>query len=111
MENKIYSRSEIVLGKENLEKIKNLNICICGVGGVGSYVFESLVRLGVKKITVIDKDKIDVTNINRQLIAEYTNVGQNKVDICVKRAEAINPTINVISIIIDKEKTSNISKS
>lgn len=98
MEKYIYTRTELVLGKENIDKIKNLNICICGVGGVGSYVFESLVRLGVGNITIIDKDVIDVTNINRQLIALTTNVGESKVDVCKKRAEDINPEIKVTAV-------------
>ena len=98
MDNEIYNRTELVLGKEKLDKIKKLNICICGVGGVGSYVFESLVRLGVGNITVIDKDNVDVTNINRQLIALNSNIGKSKVEECKKRAEDINPEINITEI-------------
>ena len=69
--NEIYSRTEMVLGKEKLEKIKNLNVCICGIGGVGSYVLEALARIGVLHLTIIDKDVVDVTNINRQIIVYF----------------------------------------
>ena len=98
MENNIYTRTELILGKEVTQKIKELNVCICGVGGVGSYVFESLVRLGVQNITVIDKDVVDVTNINRQLIATTKNVGESKVEVCNERALEINPRVNITAI-------------
>lgn len=109
MNKEIYSRTELVLGEENLEKIKKLNICICGVGGVGSYVFESLVRLGVANITIIDKDKIDITNINRQLIALNSNVGEYKVDACKKRGQEINPDIK-ITVINSEITVDNVDK-
>lgn len=98
MDSSIYDRTDIVLGKRNAEKIRLLNICICGVGGVGSYVFESLVRLGVKKITVIDRDSVDITNINRQLIALSSNVGVSKVESAKKRAQEINPEVQIEAI-------------
>lgn len=96
--NKIYSRTEIVLGKDNLEKIKNANICICGIGGVGSYTLEALARIGVSNLTIIDKDIVDITNINRQIIANVENVGNTKVEEAKKRVNAINPKINVYTI-------------
>lgn len=96
--NDIYSRTEIVLGKDNLEKIKNANICICGIGGVGSYTLEALARIGVSNLTIIDKDIIDITNINRQIIATVENVGNPKVEEAKKRIYSINPEINVLAI-------------
>lgn len=96
--NDIYSRTEIVLGKDNLEKIKNANICICGIGGVGSYTLEALARIGVLNLTIIDKDIIDITNINRQIIATVENVGNPKVEEAKKRTYSINPEINVLAI-------------
>lgn len=96
--NDIYARTEIVLGKEKLEKIKNSNICICGIGGVGSYALEALVRIGVLHITIIDKDTVDITNINRQIIATVDNVGNSKVEEAKKRINSINPQIDVIAI-------------
>lgn len=105
----IYSRTEIVLGKEKLEKIKKSNICICGIGGVGSYTLEALARIGVSNITIIDKDIVDVTNINRQIIATVENVGNPKVEEAKKRIHSINPEINVNAIqdTINKENINN----
>lgn len=94
----IYNRTKLVIGDENLEKIKNANICICGIGGVGSYTLEALARIGVGKITIIDKDDVDVTNINRQLIATVDNVGKSKVEVAKKRTTSINPNIQVFAI-------------
>jgi tRNA A37 threonylcarbamoyladenosine dehydratase len=75
---KIYDRTEIVLGKEKLEILKKSHVVICGIGGVGSYTLEALARIGVGHITVVDKDVVDVTNINRQIIATVDNVGNSK---------------------------------
>ena len=94
----IYQRTEILLGKDNLKKIKNSNVCIIGIGGVGSYTLEALARVGVGKITIIDKDIIDITNINRQLIATSENVGEIKVDVAKKRINEVNPNIKVTAI-------------
>lgn len=107
--NNIYSRTEIVLGKEKLEKIKDSNICICGIGGVGSYSLEALARVGVLNITIIDKDIVDITNINRQIIATVDNVGKSKVEESKKRIKNINPAINVKAI-QDTVNDSNINK-
>lgn len=95
---RIYQRTELVIGKTNLEKLKSSKICICGVGGVGSYVLEALARIGVGSITIIDKDNVDMTNINRQLIATVDNVGNSKVEEAKKRINTINPTIQVTAI-------------
>lgn len=94
----IYQRTELVVGATNLEKIKKLNICICGIGGVGSYALEALARVGVGNITIIDSDNVDVTNINRQLIATSKNVGNSKVDEAKKRINLVNPEIQVTAI-------------
>lgn len=95
---KIYQRAEIIIGKENLKKLKNTNVCICGVGGVGSYALEAIVRMGIGNITIIDNDVVDITNVNRQLIATVDNVGNSKVEEAKKRISQINPTIKVIAI-------------
>lgn len=94
----IYQRTELLLGKEKLELLKNAKVCVFGVGGVGSYVVEALARIGVGNIVIVDKDVVDVTNINRQLIALSTNVGLPKVDVCKKRISEINPSICVTAI-------------
>lgn len=89
------SRLELLIGKNYLEKIKNLKILIVGIGGVGGYTFESLVRSGVENITIIDNDTIDETNLNRQIITNTTNIGNPKVLEAEKRAKLINPNINI----------------
>ena len=104
----IYNRTKLVIGDENFKKIKNSNICICGIGGVGSYVLEALARAGVGRITIIDKDDVDVTNINRQLIATVDNVGKAKVEEAKKRIISINPNIQVMAI-KDNIDSSNVS--
>ena len=94
----IYQRTKLVIGAENLAKIKNLNVCICGIGGVGSYVLEALARTGVGHITIIDNDNVDITNVNRQLIATVDNVGESKVEEAKKRIKTINPQIQITII-------------
>jgi len=94
----IYNRTLLLIGETNLQKIKNSKVCICGVGGVGSYVLEALARTGIGKITIIDKDDVDITNINRQLIATLDNVGKSKVEEAKKRIKSINPEIQITSI-------------
>lgn len=94
----IYSRTKLVLGDENIEKIKKSAVCICGIGGVGSYVLEALARTGVGNILIIDKDTVDITNINRQLIALNSTINKNKVDVAVKRVKDINSEIKINGI-------------
>ncbi len=106
---KIYQRTELVIGEANLEKLKKANVCICGIGGVGSYTLEALVRVGVGKITIIDNDNVDITNINRQIIATVDNVGNSKVIEAKKRINSINPNIQVTSI-KDFIDSSNVEK-
>ena len=102
----IYQRTKLVIGDEAVERLKNSKVCICGIGGVGSYVMESLARTGVGNITVIDKDKVDSTNINRQIIATVNNVDKTKVICAKERINDINPDIkvNCIEAYIDEEK-------
>ena len=94
-----FSRTERLIGKDNLEKIKNKNIIIFGLGGVGSYVAEALARCGVSKMTVVDKDTVDITNINRQLYALHSTVGKNKADVAKERILDINPECEVTPIV------------
>ena len=84
-----------ILSKEDLDKIKNLKILIVGVGGVGGYALESLVRSGVKNITIIDKDNVDETNLNRQIISLNDNIGESKVEVAKKRSLSINKEVNI----------------
>lgn len=89
------SRCESLIGKENLDKLKNAKVLIFGLGGVGSACFEALVRGGIGNFTLVDKDKIDITNINRQLIATHENIGLSKVDQAKKRGLKINPDAKI----------------
>ena len=111
MENENWqARTEALIGKENLLKLQNSNIVIFGLGGVGSYVVEGLVRAGVQIISIVDKDIVDTTNINRQLIADTTTIGKSKVDVEEKRILDINPTAKIIKIkeFVDKNNIEKI---
>ena len=90
-------------GDENLKKIENTKVCIIGIGGVGGFALESLVRSKVGHITVIDPDLFQESNLNRQILSDNTNIGEYKVDIAIKRATAINKeiSINGLNIKID----------
>lgn len=88
-------RLELLIGSEGISKLKNSNILIIGLGGVGGYVTESLIRSGVENITIVDYDKIDITNLNRQIIALRDNIGNYKVDEFEKRILSINEKVNV----------------
>ena len=86
-----------VISLEQLNKIKNLNILIVGLGGVGGSAFEALVRMGIEHIVVIDNDKFDISNLNRQVLANIHNIGHFKANEAVLRAESINPDIFIES--------------
>lgn len=92
-------RTALLIGEENIQKLTNSTIAIFGLGGVGSYALEALVRTGVGNVVIVDNDKIDVTNINRQLLADTTTIGSYKVDIAYKRCKNINPNINITKYI------------
>ncbi|MBR6791737.1 MAG: ThiF family adenylyltransferase, partial [Ruminococcus sp.] len=76
-----FSRTELLLGKEGVELLKKAHVAVFGVGGVGSYTAEALARSGVGKIALIDNDTVNITNLNRQLIALHSTVGQLKVEV------------------------------
>ena len=92
------NRTAALIGKENILKLQSANIIVFGLGGVGSYVVEGLVRAGVQNICIVDKDVVDITNINRQLIATNQTVGKDKVDAEEERILQINPHAKVIKI-------------
>ena len=94
----IFSRTERLIGKEALEKLYNANVIVFGLGGVGSYTAEALARSGVGKMTVVDKDTIDETNINRQLYALHSTVGKPKAEIAKARILDINPECKVTAL-------------
>ena len=110
MENQWLQRTELLIGKESVIKLQNANIIVFGLGGVGSYVVEGLVRAGIGNIKVIDNDNVDITNINRQLITDVTTVGKPKVDVEKERALIINPSLNITTVrkFVDKNNIKEI---
>ena len=90
-----FSRTELLLGKEAMDKLKNSRVAVFGIGGVGGYVCEALVRSGVGAFDLIDDDKVCLTNLNRQIIATRKTVGKYKVDVMKERMLEINPDENV----------------
>ena len=88
---KRFSRTELLIGTEALEKLQSTHIIVFGVGGVGGCVTEALARAGVGKIDIVDKDVVDISNINRQIIALTSTIGQKKVDVMKNRILDINP--------------------
>ncbi len=90
-----FSRTELLLGKEAMEKLKNARVAVFGVGGVGGYVCEALVRSGVGSFDLIDDDKVCLTNLNRQIIATRKTVGQYKIEVMRDRILEINPDAKV----------------
>lgn len=94
MENQ-FSRTELLIGKEAIEKLKNSKVAVFGLGGVGSYVVEALVRTGVQNFILVDKDVISISNINRQIIATHKTIGRPKVDVQKERILDINPNAQI----------------
>lgn len=86
-----FSRTELLIGKENLQRLARARVAIFGVGGVGGYVVEALARSGVGTLDLIDSDKVVLSNLNRQIIATYDTIGQYKVDAAKARVLSINP--------------------
>jgi tRNA threonylcarbamoyladenosine dehydratase len=93
-----FSRNELAIGKEGLEKLKNATVAVLGIGGVGSFAVEALARSGVGRLVLVDKDDVDITNINRQIHALLSTVGRPKVDLMKERIADINPECEVIAL-------------
>ena len=91
-----YSRTELLIGEENIKKLQQSKVAIFGVGGVGSFVVEALARAGVGTLVIIDHDEVDITNINRQIIATHDSIGRPKVEVAKERILTINPNAEVI---------------
>ena len=91
-------RLELLVGTEGISKLKNSKVVVVGLGGVGGYVVESLVRSGIENITLVDYDTIDESNLNRQIIATRDNIGKLKVDEFEKRILSINDKVNVVKL-------------
>jgi len=94
----IFQRTELLLGTEKLEKLAEKSVIIFGIGGVGSWCAESLVRTGISKLTIVDSDRVCITNINRQLHATTKTVGAVKVDVLKERLLEINPHAEITAI-------------
>ena len=90
-----FSRTELIIGKDGIEKLNHAKVAIFGIGGVGSYVVEGLVRAGVQNFILVDDDKVCLTNLNRQIIATRKTIGKQKVEVARDRILEINPNANV----------------
>ena len=91
-----FKRFALLVGPESLDILKNKKVAVFGLGGVGGSVCDALARSGIGQITIVDNDVVDITNINRQLIANLDVVGQNKVDVMERHLKSINPDIKII---------------
>ncbi len=98
MENNWLERAVLLIGEEGSEKLKNAKVLIVGLGGVGSFAAEAIARSGIQKLTIVDGDDIDITNINRQLPALHSTVGKQKVEVIGSRLLDINPNLELTKI-------------
>lgn len=103
-------RTSLIVGDEGIDKLEKSNVIVFGVGGVGSFATEALVRAGIGNITIVDFDNVDVTNINRQIPALHSTVGKLKVDVMKERLLDINPNLNIRTVAekYNKETTDEI---
>lgn len=93
-----YNRTVRTIGEADFRKLRQAKVLLFGIGGVGSYTGEALVRAGIGQLTIVDRDVVDVTNINRQLIALHSTIGQDKVLAAAKRYADIDPTVTIVPI-------------
>ncbi|NGQ94246.1 tRNA threonylcarbamoyladenosine dehydratase [Brevibacillus sp. SYP-B805] len=93
-----FSRCELAFGPEGLEKMKKAAVAVLGIGGVGSFTVEALARTGVGKLVLLDKDVVDITNINRQIHANLNTIGQPKTELMKERIASINPACEVVTL-------------
>ncbi|MNM87220.1 tRNA threonylcarbamoyladenosine dehydratase [compost metagenome] len=93
-----FSRTELAIGAEGLDILKNSTVAVLGIGGVGAMAVEGLARTGIGRIILIDKDVVDITNVNRQIHALTTTVGQKKADLMSERVKLINPDCETIAL-------------
>lgn len=92
------SRTELLIGKEKVEKLRKAKVAVFGIGGVGSYVVEALCRSGIENFILVDKDVVDLSNLNRQIIATRKTIGKSKVEVSKERILEINPNAKVETI-------------
>lgn len=98
IEQGIFQRTELLIGKSKMDKLREKRVIIFGIGGVGSWCAESLVRSGINKLTIVDSDRVCVTNINRQLMATTKTVGKVKTDVLKERLLEINPKAEITAL-------------
>ena len=98
LEQQIFHRSRLLMGDAPLQRLHNIRVILFGVGGVGSWCAESLVRSGVKHLTIVDSDRVNISNVNRQLMATTETVGQVKVEVLKERLLSINPEAEITAI-------------
>lgn len=91
-----FARTELIIGKENVNKLNKSKVAVFGMGGVGSFVIEGLVRAGIGNFILVDNDTVDLTNLNRQIIATQETIGQPKVEVAKNRILEINPNAKVV---------------
>jgi Dinucleotide-utilizing enzymes involved in molybdopterin and thiamine biosynthesis family 1 len=105
-----YSRLEALIGKEKLERLKNASVAVIGCGAVGSFCLEPLIRAGIGRITVVDHDSFEPSNLNRQLLATRDTVGRKKVEVAEERILSINPDcqVNAIDMFLTKENAATL---
>ena len=105
----IFERFRLMSGDEKLKNVQDKKVILFGVGGVGGYVAEMLVRSGISHLTIVDFDKVDITNINRQIVALHSTVGEYKVDVMKNRLLDINPDAKIVEHIckLDSETIAN----
>lgn len=108
----MFERVISLVGEINYQKIKNTTVLVVGLGGVGGYAVESLVRSGIYHLVLIDHDCIDITNLNRQIISLHSNISKSKVEVCKERMLSINPKCNIIThkLFLDATNISLIDK-
>ena len=94
----LFQRTELLLGRDLMEEVASKKVIIFGIGGVGSWCAESLIRTGIRKLTIVDSDRVCITNINRQLHATTQTVGEVKTDALKKRLLEINPSAEITAI-------------
>ena len=105
-ENEIFNRSELLLGSDNMQRIAKTKVLLVGVGGVGSWCAEGLIRTGVRHLTIVDYDIVQASNINRQLMATTQTLGLVKVDALKERLLQINPNADVNAISMEYNEDS-----
>lgn len=91
----IFSRTELLLGDDTMQKLKNSRVCVFGIGGVGGHAAEALVRSGIGEIDLVDNDVVSESNINRQMFATLKNIGKPKVDVAEERLKELSPYIKI----------------